>query len=129
MGTGSLAKRSLVLLVLFGAKRIPGMMKNIGKGISEFNSEKNSKHSEDNDQSENDQIACEINASSAKASRCWTVKEKMAENKLVKSNLEQNIKLPPYLFFNKKTLTINYSRYPSPEEYNNGDIDTSLVVE
>jgi sec-independent protein translocase protein TatA len=31
---------ALVLLVLFGAKRIPGMMKNIGKGISEFNSEK-----------------------------------------------------------------------------------------
>lgn len=55
-------------------------------------------------------------------------KEKMVENKLVKSNLEQNAKIPPYISFDKKNLTINYLRYPSPEEYNK-DIDTSLVVE
>jgi sec-independent protein translocase protein TatA len=54
MGIQEIILIALVLLVLFGAKRIPGMMKNIGKGISEFNSEKNSKHSSDNDQSEND---------------------------------------------------------------------------
>jgi sec-independent protein translocase protein TatA len=41
MGIQEILIIALVLLVLFGAKRIPDMMKNIGKGISEFNSEKN----------------------------------------------------------------------------------------
>ena len=54
MGIQEIILIALVLLVLFGAKRIPGMMKNIGKGISEFNSEKNSKHSSDSEKSEND---------------------------------------------------------------------------
>ena len=55
-------------------------------------------------------------------------KEKMAENKLVKNNLEQNIKFPSYLNFDKQKLTISYLRPPQPEELNKG-IDTSLVVE
>jgi len=55
-------------------------------------------------------------------------KEKMTENQFVKSNLEQNAKIPPYLTFDKKNLIINYLRYPSPEEYSK-DIDTSLAVE
>ncbi|CAG8843547.1 1989_t:CDS:2, partial [Racocetra persica] len=53
-------------------------------------------------------------------------KEKMAENKLVKNNLEQNIKFPSYLNFDKQKFTINYLRPPQPEELNQ-EIDTSLV--
>ncbi|KLL05112.1 MAG: 30S ribosomal protein S4 [Mycoplasmataceae bacterium RV_VA103A] len=55
-------------------------------------------------------------------------KEKMVENKLVKNNLEQNIKFPSYLNFDKQKFTINYLRPPQPEELNQ-EIDTSLVVE
>lgn len=55
-------------------------------------------------------------------------KEKMKENKLIKSNLEQNIKTPPYISFDKQKLTINYLRHPAIDELNKG-IDTSLVVE
>ena len=54
MGIQEIILIALVLLVLFGAKRIPGMMKNIGKGISDFNSEKNSRHPSDDEKSEND---------------------------------------------------------------------------
>ena len=54
--------------------------------------------------------------------------EKMKENKLIKSNLEQNPKIPPYIAFDKQNLTITYLRYPAREEINK-DIDTSLVVE
>ena len=52
MGIQEIILIALVLLVLFGAKRIPDMMKNIGKGISEFNSEKGSGKSLDDDSSE-----------------------------------------------------------------------------
>jgi small subunit ribosomal protein S4 len=55
-------------------------------------------------------------------------KKKMAENKIIKSSLEQNIKFPPYINFDKQKLTINYLRHPATEELNKG-IDTSLVVE
>ena len=41
MGIQEILIIALVLLVLFGAKRIPELMKGIGKGINEFNSEKN----------------------------------------------------------------------------------------
>jgi len=41
MGIQEILLIALVLLVLFGAKRIPEMMKGIGKGISQFNEEKN----------------------------------------------------------------------------------------
>lgn len=55
-------------------------------------------------------------------------KEKMKENKLIKSNLEKNSKVPPYLAFDKQKLTITYERYPRPEELDK-DIDTNSVVE
>jgi sec-independent protein translocase protein TatA len=51
MGIQEILLIALVLLVLFGAKRIPDMMKNIGKGINEFNSEKNSDKSFDEESS------------------------------------------------------------------------------
>ena len=41
MGIQEILLIAVVLLVLFGAKRIPEMMKGIGKGINDFNSEKN----------------------------------------------------------------------------------------
>ena len=44
MGIQEILLIALVLLVLFGAKRIPEMMKGIGKGISQFNEEKNASH-------------------------------------------------------------------------------------
>lgn len=55
-------------------------------------------------------------------------KEKMAENKLIKNNLEQNIKTPSYINFDKQKLIINYLRYPAAEEIIKV-INTSLVVE
>jgi small subunit ribosomal protein S4 len=55
-------------------------------------------------------------------------KEKMKENKLIKSNLEKNPKIPPYLVFDKQKLTVTYLRYPTVEELSR-DIDPSLVVE
>ncbi len=41
MGIEEILLIAVVFLVLFGAKRIPEMMKSIGKGISQFNEEKN----------------------------------------------------------------------------------------
>jgi len=55
-------------------------------------------------------------------------KESMAENKLVKSALEQNIKVPPYINFDRQKLAITYLRYPITEEFNKG-INTDLVME
>lgn len=55
-------------------------------------------------------------------------KEKMKENQIVKESLEQNIKTPPYLNFDKQKLTINYVRQPLSGELNK-DINPSLVVE
>jgi len=52
MGIQEILLIALVLLVLFGAKRIPQLMKGIGKGINEFNTEKNnSKQSSEEDSS------------------------------------------------------------------------------
>lgn len=47
MGIQEILLIAVVLLVLFGAKRIPNMMKNIGKGINEFNKEKNDNYDDD----------------------------------------------------------------------------------
>jgi small subunit ribosomal protein S4 len=55
-------------------------------------------------------------------------KESMVENKLVKSSLEQNIKVPPYINFDRQKLVITYLRYPITEEFNKG-INTDLVIE
>jgi small subunit ribosomal protein S4 len=54
-------------------------------------------------------------------------KEKMKENKLVKSNLEKNTKIPPYIAFDKQELIITYLRYPTREELNK-DIDIDAIV-
>ena len=55
-------------------------------------------------------------------------KESMAKSKLVKSSLEQNIKIPPYIDFDRKKLIITYLRYPITDEFNKG-INTDLVME
>jgi len=55
-------------------------------------------------------------------------KEKMKENKIIKSNLEQNPKIPPYIAFDKQKLVITYLRYPTVEELRK-DIDPSLIAE
>ncbi len=53
MGIGEILLIALALLVLFGARKIPELMKGIGKGINEFNSEKNkSARSSENDTTE-----------------------------------------------------------------------------
>jgi ribosomal protein S4 len=55
-------------------------------------------------------------------------KKELVENKLIKHTLEQNIKVPSFLNFDKQKVIINYLRRPTPEELERG-IDTSLVVE
>ena len=40
MGFQEILIIAVVILILFGAKRIPEMMKGVGKGIREFNSER-----------------------------------------------------------------------------------------
>ncbi len=50
MGIEEIILIALVLLVLFGAKRIPEMMKGIGKGISQFNEEKNARDDKRNEE-------------------------------------------------------------------------------
>lgn len=52
----------------------------------------------------------------------------MKENRIIKTNLEQNIPTPPYVKFDKEGLNITFLRYPQSEELNRG-INTSLVVE
>lgn len=41
MGFQEILIIAVVILVLFGARRIPEMMKGVGKGIRDFNNEKN----------------------------------------------------------------------------------------
>lgn len=41
MGVWEIIIIAVVILVLFGAKRIPALMKGIGKGINDFNKERN----------------------------------------------------------------------------------------
>jgi small subunit ribosomal protein S4 len=55
-------------------------------------------------------------------------KEKMKENKLIASNLERNIKFPPYLSFDKQKLTITYLRYPLSEELEK-NVNVPLLTE
>ncbi|KLL02060.1 MAG: 30S ribosomal protein S4 [Mycoplasmataceae bacterium RC_NB112A] len=43
-------------------------------------------------------------------------KKEIAENSLIKDNLEKNEKVPAYLTVNKSELTITYLREPTPEE-------------
>ena len=41
MGTGEIVLLLLIILLLFGAKRIPGLARGIGKGIKEFKDARN----------------------------------------------------------------------------------------
>ncbi|RHZ35407.1 30S ribosomal protein S4 [endosymbiont GvMRE of Glomus versiforme] len=56
------------------------------------------------------------------------LKEEMKQNELIKNSLEQNIKTPSYIAFDKKELTIAYLRRFTHEELEQG-INTSLVTE
>ena len=52
MGIPEILIIAVAILVLFGAKRIPALMKGLGKGINDFNEEKNkslSKEKEEDD--------------------------------------------------------------------------------
>lgn len=47
MGLPEILIIAVVILVLFGAKKIPELMKGVGKGINEFNKEKDADSKED----------------------------------------------------------------------------------
>lgn len=53
----------------------------------------------------------------------------LKENQIIKNNLEQNIKFPDYISFDKEKLIINYLRLASEEEIAEININTHLVVE
>jgi small subunit ribosomal protein S4 len=59
-------------------------------------------------------------------------KEKMKQNTLIKNNLEQNVKVPDYIAFDKQKLTITCLRAPLYEdlpEEKLKKINPALVVE
>ena len=41
MGTGEIVVVALILLLLFGGKKIPELMRGLGRGVREFNDAKN----------------------------------------------------------------------------------------
>ncbi|MCE2789508.1 MAG: twin-arginine translocase TatA/TatE family subunit [Saprospiraceae bacterium] len=45
-GTGEIMLLGLIILVFFGGKKIPELMRGLGSGIREFNNAKNNIHSE-----------------------------------------------------------------------------------
>ena len=49
MGFPEILIIAIAVLVLFGARKIPEMMKGVGKGIREFTEEKNKVSSDDKD--------------------------------------------------------------------------------
>ena len=49
MGFPEILIIAIAVLVLFGARKIPEMMKGVGKGIREFTEEKNKTSSDDKD--------------------------------------------------------------------------------
>jgi len=49
MGIGEIIIIAVVILVLFGAKKIPEMMKGVGRGIRQFNEEKGKPVEDDDD--------------------------------------------------------------------------------
>ena len=49
MGFPEILIIAIAVLVLFGARKIPEMMKGVGKGIREFSEEKNKVSSDDKD--------------------------------------------------------------------------------
>jgi sec-independent protein translocase protein TatA len=52
LGTGEIIVLALVILLLFGAKRIPDLARGIGKGIKEFKDARNGEESKE-DKSKN----------------------------------------------------------------------------
>ncbi len=50
MGLQEILIIAVVLLVLFGAKRIPALMKGVGKGIHDFKQEKNGEQARKEDE-------------------------------------------------------------------------------
>jgi sec-independent protein translocase protein TatA len=49
LGGGEIVLLVLIILLLFGAKRIPDLARGIGKGIKEFKDARNGVESKDND--------------------------------------------------------------------------------
>ena len=49
MGAGEIVVLVLIILLLFGAKRIPDLARGIGKGIKEFKDARNSEDSKDDE--------------------------------------------------------------------------------
>lgn len=53
LGGGEIFILVLIILLLFGAKRIPELARGIGKGIKEFKDARNSKDSEEEKKNDN----------------------------------------------------------------------------
>jgi sec-independent protein translocase protein TatA len=53
LGTGELVVLVIVILLLFGAKRIPDLARGLGKGIKEFKDARNGVESKDEDKKNN----------------------------------------------------------------------------
>jgi sec-independent protein translocase protein TatA len=49
LGTGELIILVLIILLLFGAKRIPGLARGLGKGIKEFKDARNGSEPEEDE--------------------------------------------------------------------------------
>lgn len=49
LGTGELIVLVLIILLLFGAKRIPGLARGLGKGIKEFKDARNGSEPEEDE--------------------------------------------------------------------------------
>ena len=49
MGTGEVVLLIVIILLLFGAKRIPDLARGIGKGIKEFKDARNNEDPKEND--------------------------------------------------------------------------------
>ena len=53
LGTGEVVLLVIVILILFGAKRIPDLARGIGKGIKEFKDARNGEEPKENQKKDN----------------------------------------------------------------------------
>ena len=53
MGTGEVVILIVIILLLFGAKRIPDLARGIGKGIKEFKDARNGEDPKENEKKDN----------------------------------------------------------------------------
>ena len=53
MGTGEVVLLIVIILLLFGAKRIPDLARGIGKGIKEFKDARNGDNPKENEKKDN----------------------------------------------------------------------------